>query len=172
MDDEKGSKIWKCDLTCRTFDSEDRQIIIDLKNEFCDDSIENVRDVLQTVDDSCDRGHYCKFSDRLVDTEEVASDESSGPEEKKGHPLPCSSDCCTSRLRILTAAAVHYPVLRTLLNNIYCARRSHYGIRDIESGLSEGFISSLKNILKVQELSELLDDKESATTEAESLSTI
>ena len=99
MDDEKGSKIWKCDLNCRTFDSEDRQIIIDLKNEFCDDSIENVRDVLQTVDDGCDHGHYCKFSDRLVDTEEEASDESSGlipPEEKKRHPLPCSSDCCTS----------------------------------------------------------------------------
>ena len=106
--------------------------------------------------------------------EEEASDESSGlipPEEKKGHPLPCSLDCCTSPLCILRAAAVHYPVLRTLLSNIYRARRSHYSIRDIESGLSEGSISSLKNILKVQELSELLDDKESATTEIESLST-
>ena len=95
--------------------------------------------------------HYCKFSDRLVDTEEEISDESPGlnpPEEKKGHPLPCSSDCCTSRLRILRAAAVHYPILRTLLTNIYRARRSHNGIRDIESGLSEGSISSLKNILK------------------------
>ena len=58
MDDEKGSKIWKCDLICRTFDSEDRKIIIDLKNEFCDDSIENVRDVLQTVDDGCDHGLF------------------------------------------------------------------------------------------------------------------
>ena len=174
MDDEKGSKIWKCDLTCRTFDSEDKQIIIDLKNEFSDDSIEDVRDVLQTVDDGCDHGHYCKFSDRLVDTEEEASDESSGlnpPEEKKGHPLPCSSDCCTSRLRILRAAAVHYPVLRTMLSNIYRTRRSHNGIRDIESGLSEGSISSLKNILKVQDLSELLDEEDSSTTGAESFST-
>ena len=174
MDDEKGSKVWKCDLTCRTFDSEDRQIIIDLKNEFSDDSIEDVRDVLQTVDDGCDHGHYCKFYDRLVDTEKESSDESSGlnpPEEKKGHPLPCSSDCCTSRLRILRAAAVHYPVLRTMLSNIYHARRSHNGIRDIESGLSEGSISSLKNILKVQDLSELLDEEDSSTTGAESLST-
>ena len=97
-----------------------------MKNEFCDDSIENVSDVLQTVDDGCNHGHYWKFSDCLVDMEEEASDESSGldpPEEKKGHPLPCSSDCCTSRLRILRAAAVHYSVLRTLLSNIYCARR-------------------------------------------------
>ena len=123
------------------------------------------------MDDGCDYGHY---SYRLVAMEEEASDESSGlnpPEEKKGHPLPCSSDCCTSRLRILRPAAVHYPILRTLLSNIYHARRSHNGIRDIECGLSEGFISSLKNILKVQELSELLDDKDSVTTEAESLST-
>ena len=58
VDDEKESKTWRCDLTCKTFDNEDRQIIIDLKNEFSDDSIESVRDVLQTVDDGCDHGHY------------------------------------------------------------------------------------------------------------------
>ena len=62
VDDEKGSN-----------DNEDRQIIIDLKNEFNDDSIESVRDVLQTVDDGCDHGHYCKFSNCLVDIEEEIS---------------------------------------------------------------------------------------------------
>ena len=34
------------------------------------------------------------------------------------------------------------------------------GVRDIESGLSEGSVSSLKKFLKVQELSELLDDEQ------------
>ena len=63
------------------------------------------------------------------------------------------------------------PILRTLLNNIYRVRRSHCGIRDIESGLSEGSVSSLKKLLKVQELSELFDDEQSATTEGECLST-
>lgn len=170
VDDEKPSKTWKCNCTCRTFDTTDRQIIIDLKNEFCDDSIENVRDVLQTLDDGCQHGHYCKFSDRLVDMEEGSDESDLNPlEEKKGHPLPCSSGCCTSRLHILRAAAVHYPILRTLLNNIYRARRSHNGIRDIESSLSEGSVSSLKNILKVQELSELLYE-ESVTAEAQSVS--
>ena len=86
-------------------------------------------------------------------------------EEKKGHSMPCLSGCCTSQLYTLRAAAVHYPILRTLLNNIYRARRSHCGIRDIESGLSEGSVSSLKKFLKVQELSELLDDEQLATTE-------
>ena len=172
VDDEKPSKTWKCKLcncTCRTFDTTDRQIIIDLKNEFCDDSIENVRDVLQILDDGCQHGHYCKFSDRLVDMEEGYDESDLNPfEEKKGHSLPCSSGCCTSRLHILRAAAVHYPSLRTLLNNIYHARRSHNGIRDIESSLSEGSVSSLKNILKVQELSELLYE-ESVTAEAQSV---
>ena len=173
LDDDTSSKTWKCDLTCRALDSVDKQIIIDLKNEFCDDSIDNVRDLLETLDDGCQHGHYYKFSDRLVDVEE-GSDESfdlNPLEEKKGHPLPCSSGCCTSQLYTLRAAAVHYPILRTLLNNIYRARRSHCGIRDIESGLSEGSVSSLKKLLKVQELSELLDDEQSATTEGECLST-
>ena len=114
-----------------------------------------------------------KFSDRLVDMEE-GSDESfdlNPLEEKKGHPLPCSSGCCISQLYILRAIAIHYPILRTLLNNIYCAKRSHCGIRDIEFGLCEGSVSSLKKFLKVQELSELLDDEHSATTEGECLST-
>ena len=173
LDDDASSKTWKCDLTCRTLDSEDKQIIIDLKNEFCDDCIDNVRDVLQTLDDGCQHGHFYKFSDRLVDMEEGCDDsfDLNPLEEKKGHPLPCSSGCCTSRLYTLRAAAVHYPILRTLLNNIYRARRSHCGIRDIESGLSEGSVSSLKKFLKVQELSELLDDEQSATTEGEYLST-
>ena len=97
------------------------------------------------MDDGCQHGHYCKFLDCLVDMEEGSDESDLNPlEEKKGHPLPCSSGCCTSRLHILRAAAVHYPILRTLLNNIYRARRSHNGIRDIESSLSEGSVSSLK----------------------------
>ena len=67
-------------------------------------------DVLQILDDGCDHGHYYKFSDRLVDTEDKGSDESSELNplvEKKGHPFPCASGCCTSWLRILRAAAEH-----------------------------------------------------------------
>ena len=75
LDDDTSSKTWKCDLTCRAMDSVDKQIIIDLKNEFCDDSIDNARDLLETLDDGCQHGHYYKFSDRLVDMEED-SDES------------------------------------------------------------------------------------------------
>ena len=97
-------------------------------------------------------------------------------ENRKGHSLPCSSGCCSSWLRMLRAGAIHYPALRSLLNNIYCARRSDNDIREIESSLSKGSISSLKNKLDLQDLSELLDDellhdKDSPTAESESLST-
>ena len=40
-------------------------------------------------------------------------------------------------------------VLRPLLNNIYRAKQSDKDIREIESGLPEGSICSLKNKLKL-----------------------
>ena len=86
-------------------------------------------------------------------------------EDMKGHPLPCSSGCCSSRLRILQAGAVHYPALRPLLNN---TRWSENDIREIESSPSKGSICSLKNKLNLQDLldDELLDNDDSSTTES------
>lgn len=52
-DIKSSSKTWKCNLTRRTFSSEDRQSIINLKNVFTDESIEKVRDLLQNLDGSC-----------------------------------------------------------------------------------------------------------------------
>ena len=120
------------------------------------------------LDNGCEHGRYNKPYD--VDKEDNEL------ENRKGHPLPCSSGCCSSWLRMLRAGAVHYPALRSLLNNIYRARRSDNDIREIESSLSEGSISSLKSKLDLQDLSELLDDelldnKDSPTAESESLST-
>ena len=168
LDDDKLSKSWKCNLTCKTFCSEDIQSIIDLKNEFSDESVETAREVLQLLDNGCEHGHYNKPYD--IDKEESSFDLSQ-LEDMKGHPLPCSSGCCSSWLRMLRAGAVHYPVLRPLLNNIYRARRSDNDIREIESSLSEGSICSLKNKLQLQDLSELLDDEDLSTTKSESLPT-
>ena len=68
LDDEKSSKTWKCNLTCRTLCSEEIQSIIDLKNEFSDESVENAREVLQLLDNGCEHGHYNKPYD--VDKED------------------------------------------------------------------------------------------------------
>ena len=166
------TKMWKCNMTCKTFSDKDRQRIVELKNVFTDESVEEVRYLLQILDDGCEHGHYSKYCE--VDTKKN-SHESSHFKKRKGHPLPCSSDCCNSWLRILRAGAVHHPVLRTLLNNIYRARRSDSDIRKVESSLSEGCIQSLINNLKLKDLSVLLDDEEeeepSPTIEVKPLST-
>ena len=160
-----SSKTWKCCLTCKKFCGKDRQSIMDLKSVFVDKSLEEVRDLLQNLDNGCEHGHYSKHCD--VDMTGGSNESSfNNCKQLKGHPLPCSSDTCNSRLRILRAGAVHHPVLRTLLNNIYHARRSDSDIRKVESCLSEGCIHALINNLKLKDLSELLDDEE------ESLSTI
>ena len=70
MDDEKQIKSWKCNATCKTLSRVDRQIIVDFKNNFSDNCMEDVRDVSDSLDDNCQNSHYYKFFDRLVDTEE------------------------------------------------------------------------------------------------------
>ena len=43
---------------------------MDLKIEFSDDCMENIRDVSDSLDDDSQHGHFYKFFDCLVDTEE------------------------------------------------------------------------------------------------------
>ena len=168
-----SSKTWKCSLTCKKFCVKDRQTVMNLKSVFTDESVEEVRELLQSLDSGCEHGHYSKRCDVNMEESSNESSHLNHYKELKGHPLPCYSDCCNSRLRILRAGAVHYPVLRTLLNNIYHARRSDIDIRKVESGLSEGCVHSLINNLELKDLSELLDDEEesSSTIEVKSLST-
>ena len=171
LTDEKTMKTWKCNITCKSFCSQERQSIIEIKNEFSDDSVENIRQVLQTLNDGCEQGYYSK---RYNVSNEESTDELSDLnrlEHLRGHPLPCSSSCCFSWLRLLRAGAVNYPFLRTLLKNIYCAKQSDNNIRQIESALSDGTLDSLKKTLQLQDLSELLDDEEFSAAEPESLST-
>ena len=52
---------------------------------------------------------------------------------------------------MLQAGAVHYPFLRTLLNNVYRVRRNDNDIAQIETGLSEGSIHYLKNNLTLDD---------------------
>ena len=103
-EDKKPSNTWKCDagqLAVR------RQIIIDLKIEFNDDSIENIRYILQILDDGS-----CTYSLIYLLTDE--SSDLNLLEEKKGHPLPVHLVVVLAAwLHKLRATAVHYPILRT-----------------------------------------------------------
>ena len=90
-----SSKTRKCNMTCKKLCAKDKQTIIKFKSVFTDESVEAIRDLLQTLDDGCEHGHYSKCCD-------VAMKESSKScdfnlcKELKGHSLPCSSDCCNS----------------------------------------------------------------------------
>ena len=49
-------------------------MIIDLKEDFSDECMENFQDVLDSLDDGCQHGHYYKVFDCLVDSEENADE--------------------------------------------------------------------------------------------------
>ena len=67
--------------------------------------MQNRRYACTTFDDGCPNGHYTK----VVDGDNSVVD-------RAGHPIFCSNDGgCKSKLRILRAASVYYPVLGSLL---------------------------------------------------------
>ena len=63
--------------------------------------------------------------------------------ELAGHPLPCSivNAECDSRLRILRAAATHFPLLRRFVVLLYEAIRLHRQLDRINSALCADFNS-------------------------------
>ena len=67
-----------------------------------------------------------------------------------------SNGGCHSQLRILRAASTHYGVLRTLLNHVYTARRSHLCVVNIDKALSAGDFHSLIETIKVHDVADLL----------------
>ena len=93
-----------CSYACRTVSDDDVKVILDLKHAF-ENPIAQIREGLQNIDNGCPHIHHLKprgMDDGLACTEIF----------KLGHPLPCSSEMCNSKLRVLLAASVHYPVLQ------------------------------------------------------------
>ena len=43
---------------CNKMNGEDKQNIINLKNSFSEESVEEVRDLLQNLNSGCEHGHY------------------------------------------------------------------------------------------------------------------
>ena len=65
--------------------------------------------------------------------------------ELAGHPLPCSmlNAECDSSLRILRAAATHFPLWRRFVVLLYEAIRLHRQLDSIDSALCAGDFSRL-----------------------------
>ena len=118
--------------------------------------------VLTDTDDfeSCDTTSELTDYDMLEqDVMEVTSlNSADGLVKLQGHPLPCHLGCCESKLRLLRAASVHYPPLRSLLNNIYCVRRCDKLIKKIDNDLASGCIQSLLSNISIENCADLLED--------------
>ena len=100
--------------------------------------------------DECPHTHYTKTSGGFAI-------------DRKGHPLICSIGTgCKSKLRILRAAATHYPLLRKFLHDVHTAIRSHVFVHDIDQALCAGDFCAL------MELTEMTDFETMLTNDVES----
>ena len=111
-------KQWQCTNECKDITPSEELAIINFQQAF-ECSIQEVRRTLDNCDE-CPHTHYTKTSESFVI-------------DRKGHPLVCSIDSgCKSKLRILRAAATHYPLLRKFLHDVYTAIRNHMFVREID----------------------------------------
>ena len=139
-----------CSYTCCTVSDDDVKVIIDLKRAF-ENPITQIREELQNIDHGCPHVHHVKprrMDDWLACTEI----------SKLGHPLPCSSGMCNSKLRVLRAASVHYPGLRKLLHSVYMARKCHSTVAAIDSALSSFDHKLLCELVQVQDYINLIGE--------------
>ena len=122
--------------------------IVHLRQAF-DKPMDELRSALDTCDDGCPNQHYT----RVVGRDDLGW----GVVQLQGHPLVCSNDRgCRSQLRILRVASTHYGVLRTLVDHVYTATRSHLCVVSIDKALSAGDFHSLMEITKVHDVADLL----------------
>ena len=130
---------WRCTPECKQPTSEEAQCILSIKKLF-DKPVQTLREGLQIIDKCTLHGHY---------TCPVQTDNSGKPYyELAGHPLPCSqaNSHCDSSLRILRAAATHFPVLRRFLILLYEAIRQHRLLDSIDTALCAGDFEKLLTI--------------------------
>ena len=97
----------ECSYLCRSVSDHDVKIILDIKKGF-EEPVSKIREALQGVDDNCPHIHHIKPTKVTNDSDDMVCME----HLKLGHPLPCHSGMCNSKLLTLRAASVHYPVLQ------------------------------------------------------------
>ena len=139
-----------CLCVCRTVSDDDVEVILDIKCAF-EKPIPHIREQLQNIDKGCPHVHYLKprgMEDGLACTELT----------KLGHPLPCSSGMCSSKLQVLRAASVHYPALRKFLYSVYMARRCHSTVAQIDLHYPFMIIKALCDLIQLKEYENLIGD--------------
>ena len=91
-----GNK-WECSVACRKVSDNDAQAMIELIESF-NMPIEELREDLELVDSGCPYMHHVRLQNNECDM-------SHAEVSKLGHPHPCNSGACKSKLHILRAAS-------------------------------------------------------------------
>ena len=139
----KRPTAWRCTPECKQPTSEEAQCIVLIKKLF--KPVQTLREGLQIIDKCTLHGHY---------TCPVQGDNAEKPYyDLAGHPLPCNqaNSHCESSLRVLRAAATHFPVLRRFLILLYEAIRQHRLIDSIDTALCAGDFEALLTICRMQD---------------------
>ena len=134
---------WKCTAECKLPTSSEVQCIVAVKALF-EKPVHKLREALNGVDECTVHGHYTRTLSINTDKPYY---------ELAGHPLPCAQEnsYCKSSLRILRAAATHYPLLRRLVVYVYEAIRHHRLLESIDNGLCAGDFEELANICGIKQ---------------------
>ena len=140
----KRPTVWRCTPKCKQPTAEEAHCIVLIKRLF-DKPVQTLREGLQIIDKCTLHGHY---------TCPMQADNDEKPYyELAGHPLPCSqaNSHCESSLRVLRAAATHFPVLHRFLILLYEAIRQHRLLDSIDTALCAGDFEALLTICGMQD---------------------
>ena len=94
------------------------------------------------IDECSVHGHY---------TCQLNTEHETPYRELAGHPLTCTNFGCESSLRVIRAAAAHFPVVRMFTVLLYTAIRQHRLIDSIDTALCAGDFEKLAELCHVSD---------------------
>ena len=144
---------WRCTEECKRPDSQQVCSILAVKAWF-HEPIQHLRKLLDTLDEGCEHGHYFNRINLEI-REELNAEEQELCKPLRGHPLPCASVSCSSLIRNIAAVAVHYAQLRRFLLLLYCAKKYHECICNIDSALCAADFNRIMTAAGVSDFAEL-----------------
>ena len=143
---------WGCTPECKAIEQWEVDAILELIKSF-ELPVKELRQILDTCDDGCPNSHYIGTYEGTI-----TDDRLSYPD--RGHPLLCYNNSgCTSKLRILRAASVHFPLLRRVVICVYAAVSAHNKLIQIDKALNQGDCVAIMSLLRISCFDDLLSNE-------------
>ena len=141
-------KRWKCASECKLPTAMEAQCIMATKALF-EKPVQTLREGLNGIDVCSEHGHS---------KHPLNADHEMPYHELAGHPLPCTvvNADCKSSLRVVRAAATHFPLLRRLVGLLYEAIRQHRLLESIDTALYAGDFEKLTELCRITEYNVLM----------------